>query len=264
MWRKLPAGPVDGVAAIAGDPMAGADDACQLLGVQVQQFAGLRPLVAARGWRQLQHVQPRPATAAHDARDRRPTRPPTCGRDLATRPPLLAQHLDAQHHRRRPWPAGCAGVASCDPRVPRPPRRGPPTSVPWRSVVCSGPGRRCARGVPSWVTRRTASARPRSVNRAFLWMFIRGSSSAIWSAWQRPASLRAPGWITLTLTGRGERMRASGPVERVVSLPLISSALSRVVRVNGREPPGTPSEAQGRQTQVRGRWTPRGRICRSG
>ena len=33
--------------------------------------------------------------------------------------------------------------------------------------------------------------------------------------------------------------------------------------VNGREPPGTPSEARARQTQVRGRLTPRGRICRS-
>ncbi len=97
---ELPAGPLHGVPAIAGEPVPRTDDPPQLLRVQVQQLAGMGPLVAPRGRRQLQHVQARPATAPHDARDRRPTHGHLRG-NLATRPPLLVpQDLDAQDHRR--------------------------------------------------------------------------------------------------------------------------------------------------------------------
>jgi hypothetical protein len=97
---KLPAGAVHGVPPIPGDPMPGADNAAELLGVQVQQLARLSPFIAPRGRRQLQHVQPGPPTAPHDAGHRRPAHRHLRG-DLPTGPPLLPQDPDAQHQRRR-------------------------------------------------------------------------------------------------------------------------------------------------------------------
>jgi hypothetical protein len=165
----------------------------QLFGIEMHQFAGDRALVPPRRRRQLQHVQPRPATAADDPSHGRPAHADR-RRDLATRPALPPQHFDPQDDGRRcRVRAAMRPRAAVGARLPRP-RRLTHFRTVFSATRASRPTRRADR--PTSRTWRTTSARPRGVNRAFLWMFIRGSSSSIWRVWRPPPSMRLPGWTT--------------------------------------------------------------------
>jgi hypothetical protein len=108
---KFPAGAGNPVAPLARQPLAGPDNAPQLFGIEMHQFAGDRALVPPRRRRQLQHVQPRPATAADDPSHGRPADADR-RRDLATRPALPPQHFDPQDDGRR-----CGVRAAMRPRA---------------------------------------------------------------------------------------------------------------------------------------------------
>jgi hypothetical protein len=69
--EELPAGAGDMIAlAVAGDTMAGADDAGELLDVEVDEFPWMSTFIATNGWRRFQRTQARrvPAQAAGDGR----------------------------------------------------------------------------------------------------------------------------------------------------------------------------------------------------
>src|SRR5690625_7043026 len=95
--HALPAGPLAGTLALAGDAMAGTPEPPQLLDVQVQQVACLRVLVAVVRARRLELGQPVQSSAAHQARDRAQSNRKNQG-DLAIGLALATQFHDSFDH----------------------------------------------------------------------------------------------------------------------------------------------------------------------
>jgi hypothetical protein len=98
------AGPVS--AAVAGDAVADAGDLAELLGVEVDQLARPRALIAYDRWPRLERGQPAEPAPAQDAADGRERQAEAAG-DLRPAQALPAQALDLVISRgSRRWRAG--------------------------------------------------------------------------------------------------------------------------------------------------------------
>ena len=180
-WTNSQPMPPDVVAlagAVAGDAMADAVEAAELLDVDVDQLAGVLALVAADRLGRLERLmrlRPRRLrtrlTVAGET--------PTSGGDLLAGPALAAQGLDLLDDG--------AGVGRCrrcgrEVRSARPAR---PSACEARPPICAPSAGRRLRLVrrPSASARldicRTIRSRPSGVRRAFLWMFIRSSEESL-------------------------------------------------------------------------------------
>ena len=82
--------PIDRVASIAGDPMAGSHDAPELLGVDVQQLARCGALIANDVDARVERSQARQAQALEHAADGRNAATDDAGND-AHRPTITSQ-----------------------------------------------------------------------------------------------------------------------------------------------------------------------------
>src|SRR3989454_10694126 len=102
----------------------------------------------------------------------------------------------------------------------------------------------------SRIARATRSAAPRVAHLSACSLDIAGTASAriarrrmLASASSSAASARRicikslPRSLTLTLTGRGERMRASGPVERAVSQPTVTGCSGHIAIASDKSQP---------------------------
>src|SRR5512132_4015007 len=146
--------------------MAETADAAELLGVEVQQFAGTLALVAwdrLRRLERLQAVQAEPAQDAGDGRDRNAELAGDCGRAH----PLPAQPFDLGH------PLGREGAELRSWRAGSPPARQRRTHLPTVSTLTPKSAATFWRRCLASMTRRTMRSRLCGVARAFLWMFIR-------------------------------------------------------------------------------------------
>ena len=103
---ELPACARDMIAFVAGDAVAGTDNATELFNVDMQQVAGMFALVA-NGWRRRVQIRDlSQAVAGKNARDRSPRQAAILG-DLKARQTHPAQ---GQDHGDR-CPRGCLGMA---------------------------------------------------------------------------------------------------------------------------------------------------------
>jgi hypothetical protein len=155
--QDLPAGTASGVAPVAGDAVADAVDAAELLGVDVEQRAGAGALIADHGRPGLEGGEAAETEAAQHQADGR-AGPPQPPRDLRAGQALPAQPLDLGGDLEG-QPAGrCRASHLCAVRTDTPAAR-----------AASSTRQSCSR------TRATRRSRPCTVMRALLWTFIRGS-----------------------------------------------------------------------------------------
>jgi hypothetical protein len=108
--QVLPAGAADPMEALAGHAVPQAPNAAQLLGIEVEQVADRRVLVALRDRRGCEAPAPRQPTAPQHPRHRGRTHRER-GADLPAGPLLAPQHLGGELHPRGREPRAGVGPA---------------------------------------------------------------------------------------------------------------------------------------------------------
>jgi hypothetical protein len=163
---ELPARAVRAVAAVAGDPVADAAEAGELLDIEVDEFAGACAAVTPRRLARLECRRRWPATVLLGRRRRTAISSPVMRYSRRRRVIMASQGAGSLLATRR----------GAEPRFSRPARPA------WRKrashlrtvrVLTSKLAATALTLQPSWSTRRIITARPNGVVRAFLWAFIR-------------------------------------------------------------------------------------------